>query len=74
MLDLASTVLGAVRRAKSDARLSMRADVARLRVVGRDVSLARVLMVLADVEAAGRIVHTDLVTGEGSGITVEVTL
>ena len=75
VLEVASTVIGAVRRAKSDARLSMRADVACLRVVATERDLARVHLALGDLEAAGRIGHTELVVAAGKGeLRVDVVL
>jgi valyl-tRNA synthetase len=55
VLTAATDVLTAVRRAKSEAKLSMRADVRRTVVAApRDV-LDRLALAEADVRAAGRI-------------------
>ncbi len=71
-LDVASAVLGEIRKAKTVAQASMRADVAR--VVVRDTSerLAALASVAGDVRDAGRI--ADLVTEEADSLSVEVTL
>jgi valyl-tRNA synthetase len=74
LLDLAATVITAVRKAKSEARLSMRADVAGIRIEADDGTLARVRRVLADLQSAGRVQRVDLVTGDDSGLTVDVSL
>jgi valyl-tRNA synthetase len=72
VLDLAATVITAVRKAKSEARLSMRADAAGVRIEADDATLARVRRVLADLQSAGRVQRVDLVTG--AGLTVDVSL
>ena len=71
-LDVARAVLGEVRKAKSEARQSMRADV-RL-VVVRDSAprLAALASVAGDVRDAGRI--ADLVTEEAEDFAVKVEL
>ena len=71
-LDVARAVLGEVRKAKSEARQSMRADV-RL-VVVRDTAprLAALAHVAGDVRDAGRI--ADLVTEEAEDFAVKVEL
>jgi valyl-tRNA synthetase len=71
-LEVARAVLGEVRKAKSEARQSMRADV-RLAVV-RDTAprLAALGHVVEDVRDAGRI--ADLVTEEAEDFSVKVEL
>jgi valyl-tRNA synthetase len=70
--DLA-VVLSAVRKAKSEAKVGMRAEVARAVVTGPADALARVALAEADLRAAGRIATLDLVPG-GDALAVEVEL
>jgi len=55
LLDAASGAIGAVRGAKSAARLSMRAPVRQLVVSAGEDDLARIRAVLGDVQAAGKV-------------------
>jgi valyl-tRNA synthetase len=55
LLDAASDAIGAVRGAKSAARLSMRAPVRQLVVSAGEDDLARIRAVLGDVQAAGKV-------------------
>ncbi|MFC8124294.1 valine--tRNA ligase [Streptomyces sp. NPDC057302] len=71
VLATASEVIAAIRRAKSEARLSMRAEVAALIVSGPPVNLERVRLVEADVRAAGRVAAVELGDAEGA-LRVEV--
>ncbi|GAA1248895.1 valine--tRNA ligase [Kitasatospora nipponensis] len=57
LLELAAEAITAVRRAKSAAQLSMRAEVARLVVRGPAGTLAALARVLPDVRAAGRVLE-----------------
>jgi valyl-tRNA synthetase len=59
-LSAASGAIAAIRGAKSGARVSMRTPVRALVVTARQDHLDAVLAVLADVQAAGRVVHTEL--------------
>ncbi|MDP9403266.1 MAG: valine--tRNA ligase [Actinomycetota bacterium] len=72
VLETAAGVLGHVRKAKSEAKLSQRAEVER--VVVRDTAerLAALRLAEADVRAAGSI--ADLVLDEGAEASVAVTL
>jgi valyl-tRNA synthetase len=72
VLDVAATVLGEVRKAKTVAQASMRAEVAR--VVVRDTAdrLGALAAAAGDVCDAGRI--AELVTEEGGGFSVAVEL
>ncbi|HEX4721598.1 MAG TPA: valine--tRNA ligase [Pseudonocardiaceae bacterium] len=54
-LDVAGTVIGAIRKAKSDAKLSMRAEVATVRVYGTEADLAAVDATRTDLTAAGNV-------------------
>ena len=54
-LDAASAAIGAVRAAKSAARLSMRAPIRMLAVSAGEDDLPRIRTVLGDVQAAGKV-------------------
>ncbi len=72
-LSAASGAIAAIRGAKSGARASMRAPVRALVVTARQDHLDAVLAVLADVQAAGRVEHTELRCGDTEP-AYEVTL
>ena len=55
VLDTASAAIGAVRGAKSAARLSMRAPVRKLVISAGEDSLAGIRAVLGDIQAAGKV-------------------
>jgi valyl-tRNA synthetase len=63
-LSAASGAIAAIRSAKSGARVSMRTPVRALVVTARQDHLDAVLAVLADVQAAGRVQHTELRCGD----------
>jgi valyl-tRNA synthetase len=73
VVDDVATVLSAVRKAKSDAKVSMRADVAAAVVTGDADALGRVEEAADDLAAAGRIAHLTFVPA-GGPLTIEVTL
>ncbi|MGE6734758.1 class I tRNA ligase family protein, partial [Streptomyces sp. NPDC059900] len=60
VLATASEAITAIRRAKSEARLSMRAPVAGVVVSGPRASLDRFELARADVRAAGRVAAVEL--------------
>ncbi len=70
VLTAASEVLGLVRKAKSEAKLSMRAEVERVRVSGKQVPSAR--RAAADIAAAGRTADIDFVSTDDEELGVEV--
>ncbi|MGI5288488.1 valine--tRNA ligase [Nonomuraea polychroma] len=70
VLAVASDVLGRVRKAKSEAKLSMRAEVSRLTVTGPEVELVR--QAQDDLCAAGNV--EEFVLDHGDELTVEVHL
>jgi valyl-tRNA synthetase len=72
-LSAASGAIAAIRGAKSGARVSMRTPVRALVVTARQDHLDAVLAVLADVQAAGRVEHTELRCGDNEP-AYEVTL
>ncbi|GIH90689.1 valine--tRNA ligase [Planobispora siamensis] len=71
LLPAVAAVLGRVRRAKSDAKLSMRAEVSRLTVAGAPAGLVR--QAQDDLCGAGAVEEFVLEPGEGE-LTVEVVL
>ncbi|WP_017623568.1 valine--tRNA ligase [Nocardiopsis chromatogenes] len=72
VLEAASAVLRAVRKAKSEAKLSMRAEVERVAVRGKHVARARVAE--GDIRAAGRAAALDFEESDAEELSVEVTL
>ncbi|MFI6496587.1 valine--tRNA ligase [Nonomuraea typhae] len=70
VLTVASEILGRVRKAKSEAKLSMRAEVARLTVSGPEAGLVRLAQ--DDLCGAGNV--EEFVLEPGAELTVEVTL
>jgi valyl-tRNA synthetase len=72
VLAVASATLGAVRRAKSEAKQSMRSEVERVVVRDAPDRLAALGAAAEDVKAAGRVASLDL--AEGDDPAVEVTL
>ncbi|MET8686925.1 valine--tRNA ligase [Streptomyces sp. NPDC004732] len=73
VLTVASEAIATVRRAKSQARLSMRTEVAAVTVTAPRAALDRFASAVGDVRAAGRIGAVELRAGEGA-LQVEVTL
>jgi valyl-tRNA synthetase len=74
VLALASTVIGAIRKAKSDARLSMRAPVDLVRISGDRAQIEAVASVGSDLRSAGNIAELRLGSSSGPGLNIEVTL
>jgi len=75
VLAAASSVIGAIRKAKSDAKVSMRTEVASVIVRGSEEALEPLRQVVADVAAAGRVNQLDLMTaGAGTPLTPDVRL
>jgi valyl-tRNA synthetase len=72
VLATVASALGAVRKAKSDAKASMRADVERATIVGTVEDLTAITAAEGDLRAAGRIATLDL--AEGAEFAVEVVL
>ena len=73
LLSDASQVLSAIRKAKSEAKVSMRAEVARVVVRGPADSIERLAEATDDLRAAGRIASFEL-HAEGTALAVEVEL
>ena len=75
ILDTVGDVLGRVRRAKTEAKLSQRAGVERLVVRGPASALAAIAAAEADLRDVGSVAAIELVeTAEGSELTCEIDL
>ena len=74
VLDAASAAIAAVRKAKTEARVSMRAPARELVVTAPGDHLARLAAAAADVRAAGRLEQIELRPGPGPGPVHEVLL
>ncbi len=72
ILDVAAAVLGEIRKAKTAAKASMRADVARVVVRDTPERLAALAAAAGDVQMAGRV--AELITEASDTLSVEVTL
>jgi valyl-tRNA synthetase len=72
-LAAASAAIGAIRKAKSQARLAMRAPVAQLVVTGPADRLGELAAVLGDVVAAGHVAEVELRAGADSDVAYDVT-
>ena len=68
-----SVVLAAIRKAKSEAKTSMRTDVAAAIVTGPQVALDRVAQAAGDLQATGHVGRLNLAAG-GDALEVDVTL
>jgi valyl-tRNA synthetase len=73
MVSDVALALSGIRKAKSEAKASMRADVERATVSAQPAAAARLRLAAADLAAAGRVAAFDVVEAEGP-ITVEVVL
>ena len=69
----AAAAIGAIRKAKSEARLPQRSEVARVMVKGRQEELDVLAAVIGDVAAAGHVAQIELVPAD-SDLSYEVTL
>jgi valyl-tRNA synthetase len=75
VLAAASSVIGAIRKAKSDAKVSMRTEVASVIVLGSEEALEPLRQVVTDVAAAGRVNQLDLMPAvAGTPLTTDVRL
>jgi valyl-tRNA synthetase len=72
VLEVAGQVLSAVRRAKTQARRSMRSPVARVTVRDAPRRLAALALAEADLRAAGAIAVLERTAGPGFGVEVEL--
>jgi len=73
-LEAAGLVLGAVRRAKSEARLPLRTPVARVVVAGTPERLAAVRAAEADLRAAGRVAAVEYRERDDPPLATEIIL
>jgi len=74
LLEAASAAIGSIRKAKSQARLPMRASAARLVVTAPAPYLAALAQVSRDVQAAGAVTEVELRPAAGGEPVHEVTL
>jgi valyl-tRNA synthetase len=74
LLEAASAAIGSIRKAKSQARLPMRASASRLVVTASPPQLAALAQVSRDVQAAGAVAEVELRPGDGAEPAYEVTL
>jgi valyl-tRNA synthetase len=72
VLETAATILGQLRKAKSEAKVSMRAEAARVVVHGPDAELVHACA--GDLLAAGNIAEFSFVPTPGGELTTEITL
>ncbi len=73
LLATTADLITAVRKAKSEAQVSMRTDIAKVVISGCRAELDRVVLVQADVRAAGRIGALEQQVGDSS-LAVKVVL
>jgi valyl-tRNA synthetase len=73
VVDAAAEALAGVRKAKSDAKVSMRADVETATIIAPEEQVARVEAIRADLIDAGRIATLDVLPGTGP-LSVAVVL
>jgi valyl-tRNA synthetase len=73
VLEVAGVTLAGVRRAKSDAKVSMRADVQSATVIAPEAQVPLVEAARGDLVDAGRIAQLDVIAGTGE-LTVAVVL
>ncbi|GHI02021.1 valine--tRNA ligase [Streptomyces cellostaticus] len=74
VLEVASEVIAAVRKAKSEAQVSMRTEVASARISASPAVWERVALAAGDLRAAGRIAEVESAVREGAGLAVTVRL
>jgi valyl-tRNA synthetase len=74
LVRVAADAIAAIRKAKSSAKLSMRAEVAKVVARGPEAELARLRLVGSDVRAAGRVGELVLEPAEGEVLTYETVL
>jgi valyl-tRNA synthetase len=74
VLAVAAEVITAIRKAKSEAKLSMRTEVASVQVAGPASALRRVAQVEGDLRAAGRVALIEQVETDLDTLQVTITL
>jgi valyl-tRNA synthetase len=74
VLTAASDVIAAVRKAKSEAKVSMRAEVAAVTITAPAATLERISLAETDLRAAGRITKIEQTASETDDLRVSVSL
>lgn len=74
VLDVAAEVIAAIRKAKSEARVSMRTEVARVAVRGPREELESLRAAAADVRAAGRTARIELEPSPDAELVTDIAL
>ena len=74
VVDVVAAALSEIRKAKSQAKVSMRTDVASVTVTASAAELQRLAAGLNDLAAAGRVNHIDTGVADGENVTVAVQL
>jgi valyl-tRNA synthetase len=74
LTEVASTLITAIRKAKSNAKVSMRAEVSRAVLTAPASVLEDARLVSADVKEAGAVQNLELVTDEDGELTLDVQL
>jgi valyl-tRNA synthetase len=74
LLNIVSAALQRIRKAKSEAKLSMRAEVSRLVVRGDPRSLAQFRSAAGDIVAAGSVLEVVEEEATGAELTLDVML
>ncbi|WP_285662893.1 valine--tRNA ligase [Actinorhabdospora filicis] len=74
VLDTATALIAAVRKAKSEQKLSMRAEVASVRITADGETIAAARLVLSDVRNAGSIGEAALEAVSGAELDVKVSV
>jgi valyl-tRNA synthetase len=74
VLAVASEVIAATRKAKSEAKLSMRAEVASVQIAGPAPALERVALAEGDLRSAGRIARIERVATDSDTLRVTIAL
>jgi valyl-tRNA synthetase len=74
VLAVASDVIATVRKAKSEAKLSMRTEVSRVEIAASTAVLDRVLLAEGDLRAAGRISMIEQAPAQDGDLRVTVSL
>jgi valyl-tRNA synthetase len=74
VLAVASEVIAATRKAKSEAKVSMRTEVASVQVAGPAPALERVALAAGDLRSAGRIARIAQVATAADTLQVTITL
>ncbi|WP_370088411.1 valine--tRNA ligase [Streptacidiphilus sp. MAP12-16] len=74
LLSVSAGALTAIRKAKSAAQLSMRAEVAKVTATGPAPLLAALRQVMADVQSAGHVAEVVFEPADSNGVTYVITL